>query len=83
MVRDSIGEGSIDEYRVASGGWSQGGSLSYLAVTRDETFHFKAASCGASFTDCDLLQMASDAFTVATELSGQTPWSMTPDSVSG
>jgi dipeptidyl aminopeptidase/acylaminoacyl peptidase len=82
IIQDGI-EGLIDKERAAIGGWSQGGFLSYLAVTRDETFHFQAAMCGAGTTDRDLLQMTSDAFTVGTELSGQTPWSMTPDNVNG
>lgn len=83
MVREGVDEGSIDKDRVAIGGWSQGGFLSYLAVTRSETFHFKAAVCGAGITDWDLLQMTSDTFTISTELSGQTPWSMKAENVNG
>lgn len=46
LMKREIEQGLIDEERVGIGGWSQGGFLSYLAVTRDDV-KFKTAICGA------------------------------------
>lgn len=51
VLRYAVSTGHVDMERVAIGGWSQGGFLSYLAVTRPEKFHFRAAICGAGVTD--------------------------------
>ena len=73
MVKKGISEGIVDEQKVAIGGWSQGGFLSYLAVTRPD-FHFRAAICGAGVTDWDMMSMTSDAPFFETELAGGAPW---------
>lgn len=73
MVKGGISDGVIDEQRVAIGGWSQGGFLSYLAVTRAD-FHFRAALCGAGVTDWDMMWMTSDAPWFEAELAGRAPW---------
>ena len=50
LTRKAIQDPTIDADKVAIGGYSQGGFMSYLAVTRQE-FYFKAAICGAGVTD--------------------------------
>ena len=75
MVKAGVSDGLIDEQRVAIGGWSQGGFLSYLAVTR-QAFHFKAAICGAGVTDWDMMSMTSDAPFWEAELAGGAPWEL-------
>lgn len=73
LVKHGISEGIIDESKVGIGGWSQGGFLSYLAVTRQD-FHFKAAICGAGVSDWDMMSMSSDAPFFEAELAGKAPW---------
>lgn len=73
LVKKGVEQGLIDEERVGIGGWSQGGFLSYLAVTRID-FKFKAAVCGAGVTDWDMLTMSSDAPFFEAELAGKAPW---------
>lgn len=77
VLRAAIAQGGIDADRVAIGGWSQGGFLSYLAVTRtdnDAHFRFRGAVCGAGVTDWDTLAITSDAPYFETALSGHMPW---------
>ncbi|KAK5100797.1 hypothetical protein LTR70_001302 [Exophiala xenobiotica] len=74
MTKHAIKEGIIDEKRVAIGGWSQGGFISFLAVTRDLKFHFKAAIAGAGVTDWDTMAETSDVPTVEKTLGGSAPW---------
>ena len=73
LVRAGISQGFIDEQNVAIGGLSQGGFLSYLAVTRSD-FQFKAAVSGEGITDWDMLTMTSDAPWYDAELAGSAPW---------
>ena len=73
MLKHCISKGLVDESRVAIGGWSQGGFLSFLATTRQD-FHFKAAICGAGVSDWDMMCMSSDAPLFEAELAGKAPW---------
>lgn len=73
VLREAISLGFVDPDRVGIGGYSQGGFLSYLAVTRSD-FDFKAAVCGAGVTDWDALCMSSDAPYFESELAGNSPW---------
>ena len=50
LTKKAIQEPTIDADKVAIGGYSQGGFMSYLAVTRED-FEFKAAICGSGVTD--------------------------------
>ena len=73
LVKESVSQGFVDQDRVAIGGYSQGGFLSFLAVTRQD-FHFKAAICGAGVSDFDSLTMSSDAPWFEEQLAGKAPW---------
>lgn len=73
ILRAGIDQGLVDGNRVAIGGWSQGGFLSYLAVTRND-FTFRGAVCGAGVVDWDMLTMTSDAYWFEADLSGGAPW---------
>jgi dipeptidyl aminopeptidase/acylaminoacyl peptidase len=74
LVKAGIERGTIDKHRVGLAGWSYGGYLGYLAVTRDSTFHFQAAMCGAGITDWDLLNMTTQVPLSWAEISGHVPW---------
>ncbi|CAL5869221.1 uncharacterized protein PFLUO_LOCUS3449 [Penicillium psychrofluorescens] len=73
ILREAIDRGLVDASRVAIGGHSQGGFLSYLAVTRTG-FQFRAALCSAGVTDWDLMTMTSDAYWFEADLAGGAPW---------
>lgn len=73
MVKAGITDGLIDADKVVIGGWSQGGFLSYLAVTRSD-FTFRGAICGAGISDWDMMCMTSDVPAAQSELSGKAPW---------
>lgn len=73
MLKHCISKSLIDESRVMIGGWSQGGFLSYLAVTRKD-FVFKAAICGAGVSDWPMMCMTSDLYRFESELAGGAPW---------
>ena len=73
LVKHAINLGVVDKERVVVGGYSQGGFLSYLAVTRPD-FRFKAAICGAGVTDWDMMSMTSDAPWFEAECAGKAPW---------
>ena len=75
MIKSGIERNLFDPERVAIGGWSQGGFLSYLSVTRQE-FVFKAAVCGGGISDWDMLVMSSDIPAVEAEMVGGAPWTM-------
>ncbi|KAL7660033.1 hypothetical protein ACMYSQ_002922 [Aspergillus niger] len=69
----SIVRGSVDPARVAIAGWSQGGFLSYFAVTREE-FQFRGAICGAGISEWNSMAMMSDAYWMQGEVVGGAPW---------
>lgn len=73
ILRNCIGKGLVHPSRVAIGGWSQGGFLSYFAVTRED-FQFRGAVCGAGIVDWDLMTMTSDAYWSEADLAGGAPW---------
>lgn len=73
VLKEAIQRKLVDESRVAIGGWSQGGFLSCLAVTRNE-FHFQAALCGAGVTDWDMMTMTSQIYEFEADLAGGSPW---------
>ena len=77
LVKACVFKDLIDETKVAIGGWSQAGFLSYLAFTR-EVFQFKAAFCGAGVTDWKMMTMSSDASWFGAKLAGCAPWETTP-----
>lgn len=73
VLEAGIAKGLIDPERVIIGGWSQGGFLSYLAVTRPD-FHFRGAICGAGVSDWDMMSVTSDLPGFEAELAGKAPW---------
>ncbi|KAJ5170377.1 WD40-like Beta Propeller [Penicillium coprophilum] len=73
ILRNCIDKGLVDPSRVAIGGWSQGGFLSYLAVTRKD-YQFRGAVCGAGVVDWDVLTMTSDAYWFEADMAGGAPW---------
>ena len=76
MIHAGIQRGIVDSDRVAIIGYSQGGFLSYLAVTRHD-FRFRAAICGGGVTDWDMLTMSSDFPVLQSELApGRAPWAV-------
>ena len=76
MLRAGIQRGIIDPDRVAITGYSQGGFLSYLAVTRPD-FRFRAAVCGGGIVDWDMLTMSSKLPVFESELApGGAPWAV-------
>ncbi|RAK78161.1 S9 family peptidase [Aspergillus fijiensis CBS 313.89] len=78
ILRYSISQGWVDPARVVIGGWSQGGFLSYLAITR-EAFHFRGAICGAGISEWDSMAMSSDAYWMQGEVAGGAPWDVDDD----
>ncbi|KAL9118040.1 MAG: hypothetical protein Q9187_005418 [Circinaria calcarea] len=73
MVKQGIAEGIVGEQKVAIGGWSYGGFLSSLAVTRPD-FHFRAAICGGGVANWDMMsKTSSDAPLYEAELAGGEP----------
>ncbi|OOF94677.1 hypothetical protein ASPCADRAFT_148501 [Aspergillus carbonarius ITEM 5010] len=73
ILRHSIAQGWVDPSRVAIGGWSQGGFLSYFAVTRED-FQFRGAICGAGVSEWTSMTMMSDAYWFQGEMAGGAPW---------
>jgi len=74
VVKAAVAEGIVDEKRCAVGGYSAGGYLSYVAVTRDSTFHFVAAVCGGGYVDGDLAAQTSDEPIYPIHRAGPAPW---------
>lgn len=82
ILRYTITRGWVDPLRVVIGGWSQGGFLSYFAVTRDD-FQFRGAICGAGVTDWDSMVMMSDAYSMQAEIASGAPWDVDENSRPG
>lgn len=80
ILQQGIEQGLVDASKVIIGGWSQGGFLSYLAITRPD-FKFRGAICGAGVVDWDMMTMTSDAYWFEADLAGGAPWDV--DAVSG
>lgn len=78
VLQAGITEGVVDPARVAIGGWSQGGYMSYLATTRSD-FTFRGAVCGAGVSDWDTFVMTSDAYWAEADLAGGAPWDVDAD----
>lgn len=78
ILRYTIARGWVDPLRVVIDGWSQGGFLSYFAVTRDD-FQFRGAICGAGITDWDSMAMMSDAYSMQAEIASGAPWDVDVD----
>jgi dipeptidyl aminopeptidase/acylaminoacyl peptidase len=75
LVKAGITRGIIDPDRVGISGWSYGGYITFLAVTRDSTFHFQGAIAGAGITDWDLMLMTCpEDHLWNTEVAGYAPW---------
>ncbi|KAF2120423.1 Alpha/Beta hydrolase protein [Lophiotrema nucula] len=73
IVHASIDQGLVAADKIMVAGWSQGGFLSFLSVTRLE-FPLKGAISGAGISDWDVLCMSSDAPWSQKELAGTVPW---------
>ncbi|KAJ5530343.1 alpha/beta-hydrolase [Penicillium freii] len=82
ILRYTITRGWVDPLRVVIGGWSQGGFLSYFAVTRDD-FQFRGAICGAGVADWDSMVMTSDAYSMQAEIASGAPWDVGENSGPG
>ncbi|RAL17312.1 S9 family peptidase [Aspergillus homomorphus CBS 101889] len=78
ILRSGISKGWVDPGRVIIGGWSQGGFLSYFAVTRED-FRFRGAICGAGISEWDSMAMTSDAYWMQGEVAGGAPWDVNDD----
>ncbi len=74
LLSKAILDGVVNKDKVAIAGWSQGGYMSYLAPTRDSTFHFAAAIAGAGVSDWDTMALTSDVPTYEARLTGSAPW---------
>lgn len=75
LVKAGVANGTIDENRVGIAGWSYGGYLANIAITRDSTFHFQAAVSGAGIADWDLKMMTTEGTPLVTaQLIGPGPW---------
>ena len=83
ITKAVIREGLVDPNRVAIGGWSQGGFLSYLSAVREGQFQFRAAICGAGVTDWDMLINSSDFLVLEQELAGGAPWTKSKNPAKG
>ena len=69
-----ISQHNIDSTRVVSAGYSNGGYLTYLALTRDATFHFAAGIAGAGPSCWDTMVLTSDVPTFQGALTGVLSW---------
>ena len=83
MTKKCIADGISDEKRCAIAGWSNGGYMSYLAMTTDSTFHFACAIPGAGISDWDTMSITTDVPSFEVALNGAAPWSITADQIHG
>ena len=80
LVREGIKQSLFDPERIAIGGWSWGGYLSYVSVVRSAEFHFKAAVCGAGTVDWVHSFCTSDTAVFPREFAGPiAPWECGPE----
>lgn len=79
ILQSTIRAGLVDTHRVGIYGWSYGGCIAFVAVTRDSVFHFAAAGGLSGGTDWDIGVMTSDTPIYAISLAGRAPWLTTPD----
>lgn len=79
MTQHAVEKGLADPDRLAVGGWSQGGYLSYLSAVRNGShgfgWRFKCAVPGAGITEWTSMVLTSDIGHAETEGSGA-PWRM-------
>lgn len=75
FTKHCIGHYNIDGKRVVSAGWSNGGYLTTLALTRDAIFHFAAGIAGAGTSCWDTKVLTSDVPTFQGALTGVLSWS--------
>ncbi|KAJ5613966.1 hypothetical protein N7528_007620 [Penicillium herquei] len=69
-----ISQHGIDRQRIVSAGWSYGGYLTYIALTRNATFHFAAGIAGAGPSCWDTMVLTSDVPTFQGALTGTLSW---------
>jgi dipeptidyl aminopeptidase/acylaminoacyl peptidase len=74
FTKHCISQHNIDGTRVVSAGWSYGGYLTNLALTRDKTFHFAAGIAGAGTSCWDTKVLTSDVPTFQGALTGVLSW---------
>ena len=80
LVKAGVANGIIDPTRVGIAGWSYGGYLAQLAVTRTSTFHFQAVISGAGITDWDTMIITAQPTPLdATHVAGHAPWDVGRD----
>lgn len=72
LLKKGIAENLVDKSRVAIGGCSQGGFLSFLAVARND-FTFKPAVCGGVVFDWDMLTRTNNTYCLEANRSGGAP----------
>ncbi|KAK5120022.1 hypothetical protein LTR85_007098 [Meristemomyces frigidus] len=81
QTQHAVEKGYADKERLAVGGWSQGGFMSYLCTVRNGThghgWAFKAAIPGAGITDQDTMVFTSDMGCWQAEITpGGKPWTL-------
>ena len=81
MLEFVISEGGIDPNRVGVYGWSYGGYLAFLAVTREETFKFAASALLSGGSDWDIGVITSDTPIYSISLAGRAPWNLSKDDI--
>ncbi|KAF8873370.1 Alpha/Beta hydrolase protein [Gymnopilus junonius] len=73
MIEEGISQGLVDPERIGIAGYSQGGFLAALGVTRPNN-KFKVGVIGAGITDWGMLAATSDVPDIEATLGGGAPW---------